>query len=75
VQTLPGSVEAVEPKVEFAMQTPDGAWRVEAVKRGSARWYRIVHGEEVQDRLSIASVERILDEADVDRSTLKVPAA
>ena len=52
------------------MQTPDGQWRVEIVRRRGVRWYRIVHGEEVQDRLSIAAVERILDEAGVERDTL-----
>jgi hypothetical protein len=46
--------------VEGAMQTPDGAWRVEVVRRGRTRWYRILHGEDVLDWLSIAAVERIL---------------
>ncbi|HET6529837.1 MAG TPA: hypothetical protein VFH03_04360 [Actinoplanes sp.] len=52
------------------MQTPDGQWRVEIVRSQGVRWYRIVHGEEVLDWLSIASVERILDEAGVERHTL-----
>jgi bifunctional non-homologous end joining protein LigD len=52
------------------MQTPDGEWRVEVVRRGRNRWYRIVHGDEVLDWLSIAAVERILDDAGVDRRTL-----
>ncbi|MFI7541662.1 hypothetical protein [Actinoplanes sp. NPDC049599] len=52
------------------MQTPDGAWRVEIVRRHRTRWYRIVHGEDVLDWLSIAAVERILDEAGVDRHLL-----
>ncbi|MEV6598194.1 hypothetical protein AB0M36_15130 [Actinoplanes sp. NPDC051346] len=56
--------------VEGAMQTPDGAWRVEVVRRQRARWYRIVHGDDVLDWLSIAAVERILDEAGVDRRQL-----
>ena len=56
--------------VEGAMQTPDGAWRVEIVRRGRSRWYRIVHGEDVVDWLSISAVERILDEAGVDRRLL-----
>jgi hypothetical protein len=47
-------------EVEGAMQTPDGAWRVEVVRRGRTRWYRILHGEDVLDWLSIAAVERIL---------------
>ena len=56
--------------VEGAMQTPDGAWRVEIVRRQQSRWYRIVHGDDVIDWLSITAVERILDEAGVDRHTL-----
>jgi bifunctional non-homologous end joining protein LigD len=57
-------------EVEGAMQTPDGQWRVEVVRRGRTRWYRIVHGDEVIDWLSIGAVERILDEAGVDRRLL-----
>ena len=54
-----------------AMQTPDGQWRVEIVRRpGRSQWYRIVHGEEVIDWLSIAAVERILDEAGIERHSL-----
>jgi bifunctional non-homologous end joining protein LigD len=56
--------------VEGAMQTPDGTWRVEVVRRGRTRWYRIVHGDDVLDWLSIAAVERILDEAGVARHLL-----
>jgi bifunctional non-homologous end joining protein LigD len=56
--------------VEGAMQTPDGAWRVEIVRRARTRWYRIVHGDSVIDWLSIAAVERILDDAGVDRRSL-----
>ena len=52
------------------MQTPDGAWRVEVVRRGRTRWYRIVHGAEVIDWLSITAVERLLAEAGVDLHTL-----
>jgi hypothetical protein len=57
-------------EVEGALQTPDGEWRVEVVRRGRSRWYRIVHGEDVLDWLSIAAVERILDDAGVDRRQL-----
>lgn len=56
--------------VEGTMQTPDGQWRVEIVRRGDSRWYRIVHADDVIDWLSIAAVERILDTAGVDRATL-----
>lgn len=53
------------------MQTPDGAWRVEIVRRGRRRWYRVVHhGEITDDNLVIGTVERILDTAGVDRGTL-----
>jgi hypothetical protein len=57
-------------RVEGAMGTPDGAWRVEIVRRGKTRWYRLVHGEDVIDWLSVAAVERLLDEAGVDRRLL-----
>ena len=56
--------------VEGAMETPDGRWRVEVVRRGRTHWYRIVHGEEVIDWLSISAVERILEDAGVDRRLL-----
>ena len=48
------------------MQTPDGEWRVEVVRRGTSRWYRLVNGDNELDWLTIASVERILGEAGVD---------
>jgi hypothetical protein len=56
--------------VEGAMETPDGQWRVEIVRRQGTRWYRIVHGDDVLDWLSIAAVERILHEAGVELHTL-----
>jgi bifunctional non-homologous end joining protein LigD len=61
--------------VEGALQTPDGSWRVEIVKRGRTRWYRIVHGDDVIDWLSIAAVERILGEAGVSMAQLTVSDA
>jgi bifunctional non-homologous end joining protein LigD len=57
-------------KVESAMSTPDGAWCVEVIRRGKSRWFRIVHGEDVIDWLSITAVERILGEAGVDMAAL-----
>ena len=53
-----------------AMQTPDGAWRVEVVRRARTPWYRIVHGDSEIDWLSIAAVERILGEAGIDLADL-----
>lgn len=64
----------MEPEIENAMQTPDGLWRVEIVRRGKTRWYRIVHGPDVVDWLSIRGVERILTEAGVDMGTLDTAA-
>lgn len=52
------------------MQTPDGAWRVEVVRRGRTRWYRIVHGDDVLDWLAIGSVQRIFAEAGIDMGDL-----
>jgi hypothetical protein len=56
--------------IETVLQTPDGAWRVEIVKRGQTHWYRLVHGGNVIDWLSIAAVERILTDAGVDLADL-----
>jgi hypothetical protein len=55
-----------------AWQTPDGVWRVEIVKHGRTRWYRVVHGDNEIDWLGIAAVERILGEAGVDMAELVV---
>jgi hypothetical protein len=56
--------------IEYAMQTPDGAWRVEVIKRGRTRRHRVIHGDNELDWLSIAAVQRILTEADVDLADL-----
>jgi hypothetical protein len=60
----------VDAVIEYAMQTPDGAWQVEVVKRGRTRWYRIVRGDNQLDWLSIAAVHRILGEAGIDMADL-----
>ncbi len=59
------------PVIEYAMQTPDGAWPVEVVKRGRARWYRIRHGDDELDWLSIDAVQRLLAAAGVDMADLR----
>jgi bifunctional non-homologous end joining protein LigD len=64
----------VEPEIEGAMQTADGEWRVEVVRRGRSRWYRIVHEDDVRDWLSISGVERILAEAGIDMGALDIAA-
>ena len=53
-----------------AMQTPDGAWRVEVARRGRTHWYRIVHRDNQLDWLTIAAVQRILGEAGIDLADL-----
>jgi hypothetical protein len=52
------------------MQTPDGRWRVEVVDNGSTRWYRVVHGENTMDWLSLTDVERLLERAGIDMGHL-----
>ncbi|WP_412737996.1 hypothetical protein [Krasilnikovia sp. MM14-A1259] len=56
--------------IEYAMQTPDGAWCVEVVKRGRSRWYRVRHDDNEIDWLSIAAVHRILADAGIDLADL-----
>ena len=53
-----------------AMQTADGRWRVEAVRRGRQDFYRLIHGDNIIDGLVIATVQRLLDEARVDLADL-----
>jgi hypothetical protein len=60
----------VEAVTADAMQTPDGAGRVEVVHRGHTHWYRIVHGDNQLDWLTIAAVQRLLGEAGIDMADL-----
>ena len=57
-------------RIYGALQTPDGAWRVEIVKRGPTMYYRLVHGDNMIDGLAIATLERLLAEAGVDIAEL-----
>ena len=74
----PGSVHRAPPPipptppgvVEGALESPDGRWRVEAVRRGRDRFYRLIHGDNVIDGLAIATLERLLAEAGVDMADL-----
>ncbi len=52
------------------MQTPDATWRVEAVHSGAGHWYRVIHGDNTIDWLTITDVEHLLDKAGVDISEL-----
>jgi bifunctional non-homologous end joining protein LigD len=56
--------------IEGVMQTPDGVWRVEAVRQGRHYWYRLRHGDEVFEPLSVAALDHVLSNAGVDRATL-----
>jgi hypothetical protein len=56
------------------MQTPDGGWRVEVVKRGRSQWYRVIHGDNQLDWLSIGAVQWILGEAGIDLADLSEAA-
>ena len=64
----------MEARVQYAMQTSDGAWRVEIVRRGRTEWYRIVHDDNVLDWLTIAAVQRILGEAGFSMADLGAAA-
>jgi hypothetical protein len=61
----------VDAVTEYAMQTPNGAWRVDVVKRGGSRWYRLVNGDTEPDWLSIAAVQRILGEDGIEIADLE----
>ncbi|WP_238010782.1 hypothetical protein KZZ52_39765 [Dactylosporangium sp. AC04546] len=63
-------------KVIGTMQTADGAWRVEVVRHGSgSRWYRLVHGDNTIDYLTITRVTELLTQAGIDLGDLSDPAA
>ncbi len=70
----PGATPRVA--IDGTMRTTDGRWQVQAVRQGHDRWYRITHGDNVVDGLSMPDVERLLARAGVDLSSLhEVPAA
>ena len=53
------------------MQTRDGAWRVEVVRKLSGQpWYRLIHGDNVVEHLTIGGVQTLLAEAGVDVAEL-----
>lgn len=55
-----------------AMETPDGEWRVDTVRRPGTRtwWYRLTHGESVLEWLTIGEVQHYLAQAGVDLADL-----
>jgi bifunctional non-homologous end joining protein LigD len=63
---------AAEPAeiVDGTMTTADGRWHVEVMRRGDRRWFRLRHGDNVVDYLSIAEVETMLRAAGIDMGDL-----
>jgi hypothetical protein len=54
----------MDPVVEGTLQTPDGYWRVQVVRYGRSRWYRVSHATTVlEERASLGTVQRILGNA------------
>lgn len=54
------------------MQTPDREWRVEVYRQPRSRteWYRLIHGDNVVEGLTIGTLRRLLAEAGVDLADL-----
>ena len=61
---------SVEPKIEGELRTADGYWTVQVVRyRRTETWFRVWHATTVvEERASLASVQRILGE---DFATLR----
>jgi bifunctional non-homologous end joining protein LigD len=59
------------------MQTSDGEWRVEVYRQPRTRfyWYRVIHGDNIVEGLTIAGVKRLLAEAGYDMADLTEVAA
>jgi hypothetical protein len=63
--------------IEGALQSPDGSWQVQVVRRGAVTSYRITHDDDVIDWLpEITDVEDILTSAGIPMQDLQpVPDA
>jgi hypothetical protein len=58
-------------RVQGSFSTPDGLWRVEAIRERDRFWYRLWHVDRVyQDRLVIGTVEYFLSQNGVDWADL-----
>ena len=67
VRRVPEPVASPPPgEVVGAMQTPDGQWRIEAVRRGDDDFFRLVHGGNVIDDVLIEDLLNLLARAGVD---------
>jgi bifunctional non-homologous end joining protein LigD len=49
-----------------SMHTSDGAWQVDIMQRDRSQWYRITHGDNVFDWLTVDTVQQILRQAGMD---------
>jgi bifunctional non-homologous end joining protein LigD len=56
--------------VTGALQTPDGAWRVEIVHRSGNEFFRLIHRDNIIDGLTITTVEQLLAQAGADMTDL-----
>jgi bifunctional non-homologous end joining protein LigD len=65
------AVPPAAPEVRGAMETPDGRWRVEVIRRGDAESFRIVHGDNVVEGLDIDGVQELLARRGVDMHQLR----
>jgi bifunctional non-homologous end joining protein LigD len=64
------AVSPVPDEVEGALQTPDGQWQVDVVRRGDGQFFRLLHNGSVVDGLTIDGLEQVLTEAGIDMSAL-----
>jgi bifunctional non-homologous end joining protein LigD len=53
-----------------SMHTPDRAWQVDIMQRNHSQWYRITHGENTFDWLTVDAVQHILHQAGIDLAQL-----
>jgi bifunctional non-homologous end joining protein LigD len=57
-------------EVEGALQTPDGQWQVEVVRRGDDQFFRLLHNDNIIDGLAIDALEQVLAEAGINMNDL-----
>jgi bifunctional non-homologous end joining protein LigD len=72
---IPTPPPAVREEITGALATSDGSWRVEVVHRDGHQAYRILHGENTVDGLTLQDVQTMLHRAGVEISDLTEAAA
>jgi bifunctional non-homologous end joining protein LigD len=72
---IPTPPPAVREEITGALATSDGSWRVEVVHRDGHQAYRILHGENMVDGLTLQDVQTMLHRAGVEISDLTEAAA